>query len=736
MDFAALAVRGPKCWIAGTPGSRVLHSPDGGRTWTHLPHAHVAAAGRLCFPDDRHGWAVGAMGTILASDDGGRTWRRQRAGGATGRPAGPVLPRGRRPAGTAGAAGRRRRLPERRRRARPPRRRDRRRATRPIAAIASHEAVVVRRRLRRRNRLAVSPAAGRLAPFRAAKSSTVGTASTAAAACEDLEAHLVRQIRLWRPEVVVTQCGRPSRRRCGRAVDRPGRGRGHPQGGRPAARFRRRRRWPGLEPWQVKKAYGTAAVGEPRRDGRDRPASRRRGWAARWPTWRRPPAACWRTTFSRRAAALAFGRWPRRGRAGQGGGDLFAGIALRPGGEARRPVDRGLGRKRRTAPADGAAAPPYPGHSRPGRPRPAGRRAAAGADRRSDPRPGRRQRRRRSSIGWPTATRQTGHGDMAAETFQLLVDQYPDDPLCRPALIWLVQYYASGEEAERAHAALSGRAVSEARRPLAAGGGVGNANRADAARSVRPSGGAFSGGRRLSQPGLLQQAQRSTPPKAAAPTATPGGHCAAANSGCCSPKVRRPSRCLSCVTAAGASRDWTAGWTTPFGSGPSRSPCTAACTTIRSGRPRSCSPTTPSSSTSPFVAARPPGRATKRAAGPRPRDADLSAHDRVDVLIDLDRDFATYYRLTIDHRGWTNDSCCGDSTWDPTWYVAARTATRGAGPPRRPFRCGQLTSRRPAAETVWAIGVQRTVPGVGFQSWTTPAAATVVPEGFGYLIFK
>ena len=33
------------------------------------------------FVDEKHGWAVGALGTILATDDGGRTWRRQRAGG-------------------------------------------------------------------------------------------------------------------------------------------------------------------------------------------------------------------------------------------------------------------------------------------------------------------------------------------------------------------------------------------------------------------------------------------------------------------------------------------------------------------------------------------------------------------------------------------------------------------------------------------------------------------------------
>ena len=81
MDFAALAVRGPQCWMAGTPGSRVLHSPDGGRTWSVFPTPTRLPLSAMTFVDDRRGWAVGAMGTILASADGGRTWQSQRSGG-------------------------------------------------------------------------------------------------------------------------------------------------------------------------------------------------------------------------------------------------------------------------------------------------------------------------------------------------------------------------------------------------------------------------------------------------------------------------------------------------------------------------------------------------------------------------------------------------------------------------------------------------------------------------------
>ncbi|NLF08510.1 MAG: hypothetical protein GX594_11095, partial [Pirellulaceae bacterium] len=81
-DLAALAVRGRKCWMAGTPGSMVFHSPDGGRVWHVFPTGLSAPLRAIAFADDLHGWAVGELGTILATDDGGRSWRRQRAGGA------------------------------------------------------------------------------------------------------------------------------------------------------------------------------------------------------------------------------------------------------------------------------------------------------------------------------------------------------------------------------------------------------------------------------------------------------------------------------------------------------------------------------------------------------------------------------------------------------------------------------------------------------------------------------
>ena len=44
---------------------------------------------------------------------------------------------------------------------------------------------------------------------------------------------------------------------------------------------------------------------------------------------------------------------------------------------------------------------------------------------------------------------QTGQWELAADTFRVLTQRYPDHLLARPAMLWLLQYGASGEAAKR-----------------------------------------------------------------------------------------------------------------------------------------------------------------------------------------------------------------------------------------------------------------------------------------------
>ena len=63
------------------PGSCVLHSGDAGQTWELLRTDQSVPLRAITFVDAERGWAVGGLGTILATRDGGKSWRRLRGGG-------------------------------------------------------------------------------------------------------------------------------------------------------------------------------------------------------------------------------------------------------------------------------------------------------------------------------------------------------------------------------------------------------------------------------------------------------------------------------------------------------------------------------------------------------------------------------------------------------------------------------------------------------------------------------
>ncbi|MCG8585052.1 MAG: hypothetical protein MI757_10100, partial [Pirellulales bacterium] len=120
---------------------------------------------------------------------------------------------------------------------------------------------------------------------------------------------------------------------------------------------------------------------------------------------------------------------------------------------------------------------------------------------------------------------------------------------------------------------------------------------------------------------------------------------------------------------------------------------------------------------------------------PRPRDADLSQHDRVELLLDIDRDRDIFYRFAIDHRGFCHDSVWGDATWNPKWFVA-RGGDDQTWVVEAAIRWQDLAAAAPRTKHVWAAQIQRVTPGVGFQSWSSPASPKGTPQGFGLLVFE
>jgi photosystem II stability/assembly factor-like uncharacterized protein len=66
-------------WAVGQVGA-ILHTEDGGRRWTTQSSGAKEGLNVVAFATPRAGWAVGHEGIILYTEDGGETWRRQQSG--------------------------------------------------------------------------------------------------------------------------------------------------------------------------------------------------------------------------------------------------------------------------------------------------------------------------------------------------------------------------------------------------------------------------------------------------------------------------------------------------------------------------------------------------------------------------------------------------------------------------------------------------------------------------------
>jgi hypothetical protein len=111
---------------------------------------------------------------------------------------------------------------------------------------------------------------------------------------------------------------------------------------------------------------------------------------------------------------------------------------------------------------------------------------------------------------------------------------------------------------------------------------------------------------------------------------------------------------------------------------------------------------------------------------PRPHDGDVEAHDRIELALDLDRDYATAFELAIDSRGWTADRVWSDPAWNPEWFVAAsRDNAHWTAEAAIPW--SELTSTPPHSGDAWACAFKRGLP-------QTPVSTAREPESFAVLI--
>jgi len=774
-DFSALAVRSGRCWIAGSPGTRVFYTPDAGRTWSRFSTGTTLPLRAITFVDDLHGWAVGQLGLILASDDGGQTWRRQRSGGAR--------------AAVMAVAGVPQDLP-----------------LELLARICKDQGYLGVAEVLGRTDIEASsqgdvPTADRLHQALVQVGACAGeiawkfpirqpelllpTQATLEGwnrtdhghGGDALLAYFVRQIRTWRPSVILMPAGRNSEglsQVVQQTVAAAVRLAGDPMF--LAERFTAA----GCPPWNVQRVF---FVSDAKTFGRI--ALDRDDWSSRLgQTWADValPARALLDDDHRDGPTVASVRAIAGGATADENStpaavsaqivdathrfDVMAGV-LSTDGPARRATaesDNGFG-----GPLDGIAqgrqvqtvfehleSDPQAvlTHLVKGDELPQGIDASAAAT---------------LTFRIAQRLRHTGHWDLADKTLALLSERYPDDPLVRPALAWRLQNLASSQAgwAELAQVAAKNEAAAAVPGHIPA----------TSSRGLQTSGKEADGNTGGRTDSTLQEKSRAERALVLAREIEVNRPDLFA-----SPMVRYPlaavyrqlgqdaqAQRLYALDHLGVDRD--AWWVCARGEtwlldrkGPRPKPL-VRCIAVTE-RPhldgrldealwKKCPPIVLSSQqgndhawpASVLLAhderylylaiqcRQAPGACYETTNGRRPRDPDLSEHDRVEIFLDVDRDYVTYYHFTIDHRGWAADAMNTDQGWNPQWFIAAQTSD-GTWTAEAAIPLAELKATIVAGKTVWAVGLQRIVPGVGFQSWTTPAAARVIPEGFGWIEFE
>ena len=118
---------------------------------------------------------------------------------------------------------------------------------------------------------------------------------------------------------------------------------------------------------------------------------------------------------------------------------------------------------------------------------------------------------------------------------------------------------------------------------------------------------------------------------------------------------------------------------------------------------------------------------------PRKRDTDSPASDRIELQFDLDRDYTSTWKFAFDYRGWVWDSAWNDISWNPTVFVAQKAdAERWTLEIAIPLE--ELCQSPPSRADVWLISARRVVPGVGLECWNV-ANSLKGADGFGFLTF-
>ena len=80
VDFHTLSIQGNRVWLAGNPGSRIWTRTMEETRWKPQETPLRTPISKLCFINEQVGWAIGLCGDIIHTVDGGLSWQLQRRG--------------------------------------------------------------------------------------------------------------------------------------------------------------------------------------------------------------------------------------------------------------------------------------------------------------------------------------------------------------------------------------------------------------------------------------------------------------------------------------------------------------------------------------------------------------------------------------------------------------------------------------------------------------------------------
>lgn len=759
LDLRTMHAVGSKVWCAGRPGSVVLHSPDAGASWQVQKTGQPLPLHGVFFFDEQRGWAVGAAGTVLATNDGGATWKSQRRGG-TRAAALVVTARGRDlPVDTfavlGGAEGY---LTQALAVVAPD----------PVSAAPAEAAAALRLdgAVRRAGGLGGETLWNFALPqyLEAASKQSIldhWNRVHAGSAERELMRQLVLTLRVWRPGAVLADlpgAKEPLRALVAEAVQEAVR-----QAADPRA-FPEQIEALGLAAWKVSRVYGMgerAGASIVQENHTPYPALR-----ATPQEYAAPAARILQGALARLPAHRFYRTVPGDAGTGAGPKHWLVGVAC-PLGECRRTLPQEekdldvVALRRAIRRRDGLVtlaenmADPA---TTLGQLAPLlGREGDDGAE---------------TAYAVAATYARRGQWQLAQQAYLLLIDRQPAHPLAAEAYRWLIQHNSSGE-ARRRHALKQFVMTTSVKYEQKASGSEPGA--------VRPAGGtgpinegmlSFLGDGALSRHwyrSSLEVGKRLSgfgPAYSADPAVQ-----------FCLQSARRH------VGEAGAARTWFEKFHTYVPTGPWHDAAAAELWQSGGGdgvtRPRrvgrcqltesrpyldgklddacwqrqapmrledAAGKTVSQYSTQVmfaydqeflYVAMRckhPRGQGQPPIKGRR-RDAELGAYDRVSLLLDVDRDYATAYHLQVDQRGAVREECWGDPGWNPRWFVAVR-GEEDAWQLEAAIPLAELTTDRLELGHAWAFNVVRVLPGRGVQGWSRPADVLPRPEGMSLLRFE